>query len=186
MKPESRILGIDDAPFNKYKDKKTMLVGVVYRGGNFMDGVISGSASVDGSNATKEISKMIMKSKFKDDLRCIMLKGIGVAGLNMVNIEEIYEKTKIPVLVVMRKKPDKARLIKTLEKLGMKEKALLVKKAGRISKINNLYVQSAGLDRAKVKELLGITTTHSAIPEPIRVAHLIAGGIINGESKGKA
>lgn len=186
MKKESRVLGVDDAPFDKHNDKKALLVGVVYRGGNYMDGLISCSISVDGDDSAKNVIRIVKKSKFKDDLRCIMLKGIGVAGLNIVDIEKVYEKTGIPVLIVMRKKPDKARLAMTLEKLGMKEKALLVKKAGMISKINKLYVQSKGLARAQIKELLRITIRHSEIPEPLRVAHIIASGIKKGESKGKA
>ncbi len=186
MKQESRVLGVDDAPFDKFKNKSTKIIGVVYRGGNYMDGVVSGKISVDGEDSTKAIIRMVKNSKFFNDIRCLMLKGLGVGGLNIVDIDEIYVKTKIPVLVVMRHKPDKAKLAKTLEELGMGKKALLVHKAGKISKIDSLFVQSKGLTRAQAKELLKITITNSSIPEPLRVAHLIAGGIVHGESRGKA
>jgi len=59
MKKEIRILGIDDAPFNKFKDRNTFIVGVVYRGGQFMDGVLSARIRVDGNNSTKKIAEMV-------------------------------------------------------------------------------------------------------------------------------
>jgi endonuclease V-like protein UPF0215 family len=35
-------------------------------------------------------------------------------------------------------------------------------------------------------EAVKMSCTHSAVPEPLRIAHMIASGIIKGESKGKA
>jgi len=36
------------------------------------------------------------------------------------------------------------------------------------------------------EEIIRLSTTRSAIPEPVRVAHLIAAGVVTGESKGNA
>ncbi|MBM3309562.1 MAG: DUF99 family protein, partial [Candidatus Altiarchaeales archaeon] len=47
IKPEVRILGLDDGPF-KQNDKKVLVVGVVFRGGSFLDGVVSTKVRVDG------------------------------------------------------------------------------------------------------------------------------------------
>lgn len=186
MKRESRVLGVDDAPFDKdNKKEKVLVVGVVFRGGNFMDGVISGNVLVDGEDATDEIARMVKDSKFYHDLKCIMLKGIAVAGLNVIDIKRLFKETGIPVMVVMRKNPGKD-IVSVLEKLGMDEKTRMVEKAGGIAEVNGLFIQSAGLERSEIKELLGVTVTRSGIPEPLRVAHLIAGGVVNGESKGKA
>ena len=41
IKKEIRVLGIDDAPFNKFKDKQVLVIAAFYRGGHFLDGVLS-------------------------------------------------------------------------------------------------------------------------------------------------
>ena len=48
-----------------------------------------------------------------------------------------------------------------------------------------LWVQFYGLDKKKAEEIIKISATHSNIPEPLRIAHIIASGIILGESKGR-
>ncbi|KHO45936.1 MAG: hypothetical protein QS98_C0006G0001, partial [archaeon GW2011_AR3] len=89
MKREIRVIGIDDAPFDKFRDKTAMLVGIVYRGGQFMDGVLSSRARVDGEDATGKIASMVKKCKFRPQLRCIFLKGIAVAGFNVIDINRL-------------------------------------------------------------------------------------------------
>lgn len=105
LKKEIRVIGIDDAP-HKFRAKGSILVvGTIFRGGNFLDGILSTKASIDGNNATSKITEMINKSKFKPQLRCIFLDGIAVGGFNIIDIVELNKKTKIPVIVIMRKKP---------------------------------------------------------------------------------
>ena len=65
MKKEIRVVGIDDSSFNKFRDKKVTIIGTFFRGGNFIDGVLSTTADVDGANSTKKISEMIIKSRFR-------------------------------------------------------------------------------------------------------------------------
>ncbi|RLE42544.1 hypothetical protein DRJ19_03925, partial [Candidatus Woesearchaeota archaeon] len=108
IKRYMRILGIDDAPFNKFKDKgkNVLVVGTIFRGGDFLDGLISTKVRVDGRNATRKLIEMINKSKFKPQLRVVMLDGIALGGFNIVDIEELWKAIGIPVMVVMRKYPD--------------------------------------------------------------------------------
>jgi len=49
-----------------------------------------------------------------------------------------------------------------------------------------LWVQRAGLSLEAARELVVATTLHGNIPEPLRLAHLIAGGIVAGTSRGRA
>ena len=62
--------------------------------------------------------------------------------------------------------------------------------AGRIHEIdvhgNPLYIQCAGIEIADATKIVQLATTHSHIPEPLRAAHLIATGIVCGESRGRA
>jgi uncharacterized protein len=186
FKNEMRVIGIDDGPFNKFKDKNILLVGVVMRGGLYVDGVLSSKARVDGNDATKNIIKMVNNCKFKPQLQCIFLNGIAVGGFNVIDIIELKKKTKLPVIVVIRNNPNIVKIKKTLVKIKKKNKIKLLEKAGKVTKIGNIFVQLAGIDFEKAKKVLKIICTRSFLPEPLRLSHIVAAGIVKGESKGRA
>lgn len=186
MKKQIRILGIDDAAFDKFNDKEVIVIATVFRGGDFMDGVMTCKVKIDGDDATNKLIEMINKSKFKTQFRAIMLDGIAVAGFNVFDIKLLFEKTKIPVIVVMRNYPDLIKIKDTLSNLGMKEKINLLEKAGKIYPYKKIHYQVYGMEKEEAIQILKISCTHSHIPEPIRVAHLIGSALTFGESKGRA
>ena len=181
-----RVIGIDDSPFNKFKKGKVLVVGTVFRGGSFLDGVLSTKVNIDGNDSTKKIIEMINKCKFKPQLQCIFLDGIAVGGFNVIDVKELNKKTKIPVIVIIRRKPNIENIKRTLIRIGKRNKIKLIEKAGSVVPAGDIYIQLTGLSIEKAKEILKIVCTRSLIPEPIRIAHLIASGITFGESRGKA
>jgi endonuclease V-like protein UPF0215 family len=54
------------------------------------------------------------------------------------------------------------------------------------TKHNPIYVKCTGISIEEAKEIIKISTIRGVLPEPLRVAHIIASGIIRGESYGKA
>ena len=186
MKREIRVIGIDDAPFDKFKDKEVLVVGTIFRGGDWLDGVLSTKARVDGNNSTSQLIKMINKCKFKPQLQAIILDGIALAGFNIIDINKLNKKTKLPVIVVIRKMPDFAKIQSALKKMKKIHEYKLIEKAGEVTKVGKIYVQLAGISLENAKKVLKITCTRSLLPEPIRAAHLIGAGIVKGESKGDA
>lgn len=186
VKKEIRVIGIDDSPFDKFRDSKSLVVGVVMRGGLYVDGILSAKVDADGNDATKKIIDMINKCKFKPQLQCIFLDGIAVAGFNVVDVKELNKKTKLPVIVVIRKMPDIENIKKTLINIKKKNKIKLIEKAGNVIKIGDIFVQLAGIGFEKASKILKIVCTRSLIPEPLRLAHLIASGVTLGESRGRA
>ncbi len=186
MKTEARVIGIDDSPFVKRKDKKVLLVGVVYRGGVFPDGVVTTYATVDGTDATEKIASMINKCRFRTQLQAIMLQGVAVGGFNVIDIHKLHKLTRRPVVVVVRNYPDLEEIFRVLKWLKKKKAISLIKKLPKPKQIGKVYVQFAGTNLKSVKELLRITSTRAFIPEPLRVAHLIAAGVVKGQSRGRA
>jgi uncharacterized protein len=186
VKKEIRILGFDDSPFDKFRDEKVLVVGAFYRGGQFLDGVVSGYVKVDGSDSTSRLISLLKKSKFLTQLRAVMLDGIAMGGFNVVDITRICRSTGLPVIVVMRGYPDIEKMTRALVKIGQGRKALLMKKAGRIYRYRKIHFQVCGMSPEEAREVLSVSITHSEIPEALRVAHLIAGGIVKGESRGRA
>jgi len=190
IKDEIRILAWDDGPFEFKSKKKDILVGVIFRGGKILDGFLKTEIRVDGTDATRKIIDKTLKCKHKD-LRIIMLDGITVGGFNVVDIKQIYEKTKLPVIISIRKKPDIKKFISSLKKLSNSKKRLKsLDNAGpiypTIIKNKRLYFQCYGIEKKDAEEIIRKTSTVSLIPEPLRVAHLIATGFVLGESVGGA
>ena len=133
---------------------------------------------------------MVNKTRHKGQIGVIMLDGITFGGFNLANIKEIFDKTEIPVIVIMRKFPNFERIKKALMRFEDHEKRWnFILAAGTVFKIENkepIYIQISGIDLEDAKEIVALSTTRSAIPEPIRVAHLIAAGVETGESRGSA
>ncbi len=188
IKREIRILGIDDGPFSM-RDRQVLCVGTIYRGGNYIDGLLSFKIKKDGKDATEKIIKAVNKTRHKEQLQLIMIDGITLAGFNLVDIQKLNKKTKLPVIVVMRKKPEMKKFLEALIKINKKGEDI-IKKAGKIYEVEinekKIYVQLAGISLEEAKIILKTTSLHSAIPEPLRVAHIIASGIYYGESRGGA
>jgi len=192
IKREIRIVGFDDAPFVPRSKGKVPVIGVVFRGGDFLDGIFKTDVTIDGMDATKILTDLINKSKHKEQLRVIMLDGITVGGFNTINISELYEKTGLPVIAINRKKPDLKKIKTALKNFNdFDERWKCVEDAGKfhktkIVKNKNIYFQFIGLKQTEVEKIIKLSCTRSLIPEPLRVAHLIASALIKGESGGRA
>lgn len=183
VKKEIRILGVDDGPFT-FDSKETVLVGCVFRAGLWLDCVLTRNIAVDGLDCTEKIIDMCSR---RSELRVVMLDGITFAGFNIADIRRIYSGTGVPVIAVTRKMPDMAGIKKALSYLDDFEKrSMLIKKAGTVRKLGDIHYQSAGIDRKDAEEIIRISCTRSKIPEPVRVAHLIATAMVVGESHGRA
>jgi len=191
IKNEIRILGIDDAPFRFKQKENVLVVGVIFRGGSFLDGVVSTEVRVDGKDATDKVIELIKKLRFKD-VRILMSDGLSLGGFNMLDIHRIFKTTGIPVIVVTRDLPDMKKIKAALMHLPDFEwRWDCILKAGKpvpvtIRDNKHIYIQFAGLEEKDASEIVKLSATRSLLPEPIRVAHLIAQGIILGQSRGKA
>ena len=86
----------------------------------------------------------------------------------------------------MRSHPNIPSIKKALKKIKQEKKIKLLKKAGKIHKLEKIHIQFKGLTLKEAKEIIDITTTYADIPEPLRIAHIIASGIVKGESYGRA
>ena len=184
IKPEIRVLGVDDGVFVPHSKSLVPVVGVVFRGGYWLDGVMHTKIKVDGFDATHKIASMIIDSPHYKQLRVIMLNGITFAGFNVVDIKKLYSKIKLPVIVVTRDKPNFKEIHEALTHLPRSEerwKAIMsareIFETSTRSKREKIYVQAYGLLKEDTRKILKLTSTRSNIPEALRVAHLIASGV---------
>lgn len=190
IKPEIRILGIDDSALTS---DKIIIIGAVFRGGEWLDGVLRSEITRDGMDATDIIIGMITSTKHNAQIRVVMLDGVTYGGFNPVDIVHVHKETGLPVIVIMRACPDFGKIKAALGNLPeSQERFNIIRRAGRIMRVvtkdatNPIYIQCAGIDRDDARRIVQLSSTRSNVPEPIRVAHLIATGVVCGESRGKA
>jgi uncharacterized protein len=186
-KPITNVAGFDDAPFAHEHRGQVRIVGAVCARTR-LDGVVSGFVRRDGSNATRRIEELVRGTRFADNVRAVLLQGIAVAGFNVIDIVALHESLRVPVIVVMRRPPRLDAVKRALLDWtpGGARKWALVERAGPIERLGRVYTQRVGIDRDAALALLDATTLHGNVPEPLRIAHLIAGGLGSGESRGRA
>jgi len=132
--------------------------------------------------------KMIQSSQFREHVRAVLLQGIGVAGFNVVDVHALHEALGVPVLAIVRRLPDYAAIQRALfaRVPAAARKWRLIQQAGALERIRDVYVQRVGITTDHAREVLAATTLHGNLPEPLRLAHLIAGGVTTGASRGRA
>lgn len=184
IKPEIRVLGVDDGVFTPHVKRLVPVVGVVFRGGYWLDGVMHTKVEVDGFEATDKIASMIINSPHYKQLGVIMLDGVTFAGFNVVDIKKLNMETKLPVMVVTRERPNFEEIREALKNLPKSEERwAVILNAGEIFEVSTrsrnekVYMQISGILEEDARKILQLTSTRSNIPEPLRVAHLIASGI---------
>ena len=182
IKPEIRVLGIDDGKFTLHSEGSVIVVGVVFRGGRLIEGIMHTRIKIDGLDATEKLISMINGSLHRRQLRLVMLNGITFAGFNVVNIKKLNSATNLPFMALTREKPDLEGIHKALSNLPQSEERWrTVLKAGEIHEFINkgtkLYLGLAGISLSDSIKIIKLTSTRSCLPEPLRVAHLIASGI---------
>ncbi|MFP4608783.1 MAG: DUF99 family protein [Candidatus Aenigmatarchaeota archaeon] len=190
IKDQVRAIGIDDAPF-EFSQEDVLVVGTVVRAPNYLEGVLSTRIGIDGNDATRKIKEMVNGSKFKGQAKVIFVDGAALGGFNLVDLEELNQQTGIPCISVSRKKPDFQNIKKAMKKhFELWEEKFEQIKKGDIYKMetkdNPIYIQKEGANLKTVKRLLDIFTLRGRLPEPIRISHIIAAGVVKGESRGKA
>jgi hypothetical protein len=183
----SHVVGFDDAPFARAHRGDVMVVGAVYSAAR-LDGVLATRVRRDGANATRALAECVRRSRFRAQLHAVLLQGIAFAGFNVVDIAALNETLALPVMVVARRKPDLARIRRALldHVPGGARKWRLIERAGPMQPLAGVWVQRAGLGRTEADVLLRRFALNGRLPEPLRAAHLIAGGVASGESRHRA
>ncbi len=189
MKEKIRVLGIDDSYFVPHRPGRVDIVGVVTRAPSYIEGILIRKIEVDGLDCTEKVIDMLT-TKYGRQIKAVLAQGMTFGGFNILDIDRVYNTSGIPVVAVSRKLPSMEDIKSALEKhFSDWELRWKLLSAHQIHKIRNgrydVYVQFVGLNEKEVKKLLELFTVRGAIPEPLRIAHLIASALHFGESRGK-
>ncbi len=174
-----RALGIAES-FSKAKADKSTLVGLVMRSDLIVDGLAITSTKLEGYDSTQAIIQLY-NSLNRNDINLTMLDGAVISLYNIVDIEEVYQRTKRP-LIVITFKPSKGlqEVIKKHFFTDYEERLKLYNKLGDRVEVTlktkyKVYVRALGIDdESMLKRILDKFTLQGSLPEPLRVAKLIA------------
>lgn len=147
-----RILGVGAAPL-RGRDR-IALIGVVFRGGLWLDGVLWRSIP-KGSDLTEALGAMVLGSKHFGQLRLLMLPDIELVG-HPIDPVRLRSMTGLPVMAMAAEGQE------IPVRGGPATKALL-----------------EGISREVAAKVLELTRPSRGHPEPLRVAALLARAIRN-------
>ena len=192
MKEQVRVCGIDDGPFEFGNRKaRATVIGAVVRVPAYLEGVLRFDVAVDGCDATEEIANALGRSRFFEQIRAVMMDGITLAGFNVVDIGRLSSILGIPIITFTREGPDMESIGAALRKhfTDWKERLEVIERSPTeriVTEQNPVYIGYAGISKRDAVALTKKCTIKGAVPEPLRMAHIIASGVARGESKGKA
>ncbi len=144
-----------------------------------IDGFVTGKATLEGDDATKEILSMYKKLN-RPDISYLLISGIIISMYNILDLKKISETLNIPVIGVTYQEsegiedaikhhfPDSYESkLKEYNELGTREEITL-------DTSYKVYIRKEGCTISDVKHLLNELTLQGSFPEPLRVAQLLA------------
>jgi endonuclease V-like protein UPF0215 family len=172
-----RVLGVAES-FGQ-GEATSLLAGVVMRGDLVVDGFAFGRTTVGGDDATRRIIALCRKLR-RNDLNLLMVSGAILSLYNIIDVDELADKTQLPVVCLTYKEtagieqsiihhfPDKKEeKLKAYRRLGKRKKF-------RLSSGYTVYARTARISDAEALKVVDMFTLQGSLPEPVRVAKLLA------------
>ena len=163
--------------------KKSILSGIVMRRDFVIDGFVFGGSTIDGDDATNAILQMYEDLK-RPDISYVLISGLIISLYNIIDIKKIHQSLKIPIIgltyhdsegiedSIKHHFPDSYKSkIKNYQNLGIRKKITL-------HTSSEVFVRKEGCTFHDVKYLLNKLTLQGSIPEPLRVAQLLAKSLL--------
>lgn len=175
-----RVVGVEDGSFQKGITPKALLAVVLLKGLK-IESVKIARITVDGLDATEKLSEILGEWKFE----AVLLAGVSFAGFNVIDPAAIHEEFGKPVIIISRTKPNNKSVKRALERhfedwrsrWNVFENLGLVHKVVVAASGPPVYVETVGVHVEWAGKLIQALSVCSRIPEPIRVARLIARGL---------
>jgi hypothetical protein len=184
-----RVLAIAES-FSKEVKDRSVLAGVVTRKDRVIDGFALTEITVGGMDATDGVLELF-KSLDRNDINLIMLNGCVVAWFNVIDLTRLHETVKLPLICVTYEESqglekyfkeyfpgDSERRIDIYEKNCRRREALL--HTGY-----KVFIREVGLEFDDAVRLLNAFTIQGGLPEPLRLAKLLARTIHTAIQDGK-
>ena len=167
--------------------KQSILGGVVIRADLIIDGLIFGETTVRGMDASDTVIAMV-RQLGRDDLNGILLHGSVIAGYNIVDLPRIYQKTKLPVISITKEPHEDLQThLKSTFPSDWKTRWEIACRNGPMQPLaletkSTVFVQFVGCNWDTAKGVIKRLTRFGGMPEPIRIARLLARAIVTQQT----
>ena len=180
------IRGLAIAESFSQNSKKSVLSGIVMSTDLVIDGFVFGHSTVGGDDATDAILEMYEKLD-RQDVSFLLISGIVISLYNIIDMKRISEKIGLPVIGITYEESSGIEdAIKHHFPESYKSKLTEYSKLEPRKKITlhtsyNLYVRNEGCTVLEAKQLLDKVTSQGSIPEPLRIAQLLANTLLKAK-----
>ena len=177
-----RALGISES-FVKGVSKESILAGVVMRADMKIDGFTFSRATVGGTDATEKILEMYKRLR-RDDINLLLLNGCVISWYNVIDLHRVAGETGLPLIcVTYNESAGLERYFRELFPEDWKYRVEIYRKNKnrvpvKLSTGHVVYIRFIGMEVDEAKGVLNRFTLEGAIPEPLRIARLLAISII--------
>lgn len=172
-----KIMAVCGGGFRKNIDKKTILV-LLTSEGIILKRIIIKFIEVDGLDATSKILEGIEEEKTE-----VLIAGsIPLAGFNLINAKEIFERKGVPSIFILEKEPNMNAVREALMKhfKDWKERLAILEEVN-VSKVHTLkgeiILGTMGMKLEEAVKIVEESTIFGKTPEPLRLAKILAKAI---------
>jgi len=182
-----RVLGIAES-FRRELEK-SVLAGIVMRSDFIIDGVGFNRITVGGMDATEGIMHLV-ESLRRDDINLMMLNGCVISWFNIVDIQTVYERLQIPLICVTYEESEglEEHIARHFEASERDVRIEAYKRLGdrvpvKLSDHFEVLIRFLGVEEAEAEMVLKKFTAHGRVPEPLRVARIVARALLRTENQ---
>ena len=179
-----RALGIAEC-FRKGLSRRSVLAGVVMRADLIVDGFSFSSATVGGLDATEAVLRLYERLGRKD-VNVIMLNGCVISWYNVVDLGEVADRTGKPLIcVTYEPSPGLEKYFKQYFPSDWPERLAIYERNGPRKAVelrtgHRVFIRALGVEEEEAIRVLNKFTLHGSIPEPLRLARLLARSVLYG------
>lgn len=178
-----RVLGIAESFVRT--SPQSQLAGVVMRRDLRIDGFGFSKVSVGGNDATDGVLR-INRNLDRKDINALLLNGAVISWFNIIDMEKLYDELNLPIISLTYE--DSEGLEDRLSEYfaNSQIKLQLYRRLGERKSVwlktgFDVYVRSVGVTVEEVRTLLDHFTLDGRVPEPVRVARLLARAQLKNE-----
>ena len=173
-----RALGVAEC-FRRGVSRHSILAGVVMRADMIIDGFSLATATVGGLDATEAVLRLYGRLGRKD-VNVIMLNGCVISWYNVIDLHEVAERAGRPVIcVTYEPSPGLEKYFREYFPEDWRERLAIYERNGPRTPVvlktgHRVFVRAIGLEDEEAIHVLNRFTLHGSVPEPLRLARLLA------------
>ena len=175
------LVGVEDGSFEAFKPGQSTLLCAVLMIGDRVETLRLGRITVDGRDAMDVLLSMLVNT------RCdaVILGGVSFAGFNVVDPHRLSDELGVPVIVYSGDRPDSASVLNALKThfSDWEDRWTPLARLGDVYSVTTktgsppVFFEVVKESKAWAESVLRSSSSLTRIPEPVRVAGIVARGL---------